>query len=548
MLNKLSITNYALIESLEMDMSSGFSVVTGETGSGKSIFLGALQLIIGERADLKVLFDVQKKCVIEAFFNSTKSINQTLASADLDVYEDLIIRREIHPSGKSRAFVNDSPVKLDFLKKLGLLLIDFHGQHQNRLIAQPDYQYSFIDSIGKNQLLLNDYKLVYDRYIKQSKLLYQVIEKEKSINNQREFLSFQLDELNKFSFEKWDEQQINEEHEMLSNFENVQQLFKEISFYNNSDDSLLVQLNSLRDLLAKLVKNLPALDDFNERLDSIYLELNELFIDLDKRAPAQDFDPFRMEELNEQLQLINKLNKKFNTSSLKGLILKKKDLQENLSSITSLSEQKFELENQVKKLYDQCLVKGDLLFEARKKNNTSIEKYLSQKLDKLSMPNVSIRIELENTKTPQSYGVDQLKFFISINKGSSYNEIADVASGGEIARILLAMKSLLNKQNTIPTIIFDEIDTGVSGKVANEVGQLLKELSKNTQVLTITHLPQVASMGNHHFKVSKAENKLRAYTEIKKLSKEDRILEIASMLGGAKPGKAAFDNAAELLN
>lgn len=548
MLNKLSITNYALIESLEMDMSSGFSVVTGETGSGKSIFLGALQLIIGERADLKVLFDVQKKCVIEAFFNSTKSINQTLASADLDVYEDLIIRREIHPSGKSRAFVNDSPVKLDFLKKLGLLLIDFHGQHQNRLIAQPDYQYSFIDSIGKNQLLLNDYKLVYDRYIKQSKLLYQVIEKEKSINNQREFLSFQLDELNKFSFEKWDEQQINEEHEMLSNFENVQQLFKEISFFNNSDNSLLVQLNSLRDLLAKLVKNLPALDDFNERLDSIYLELNELFIDLDKRAPAQDFDPFRMEELNEQLQLINKLNKKFNTSSLKGLILKKKDLQENLSSITSLSEQKFELENQVKKLYDQCLVKGDLLFEARKKNNTSIEKYLSQKLDKLSMPNVSIRIELENTKTPQSYGVDQLKFFISINKGSSYNEIADVASGGEIARILLAMKSLLNKQNTIPTIIFDEIDTGVSGKVANEVGQLLKELSKNTQVLTITHLPQVASMGNHHFKVSKAENKLRAYTEIKKLSKEDRILEIASMLGGAKPGKAAFDNAAELLN
>ncbi len=548
MLNKLSITNYALIESLEMDMSSGFSVVTGETGSGKSIFLGALQLIIGERADLKVLFDVQKKCVIEAFFNSTKSINQTLASADLDVYEDLIIRREIHPSGKSRAFVNDSPVKLDFLKKLGLLLIDFHGQHQNRLIAQPDYQYSFIDSIGKNQLLLNDYKLVYDRYIKQSKLLYQVIEKEKSINNQREFLSFQLDELNKFSFEKWDEQQINEEHEMLSNFENVQQLFKEISFFNNSDNSLLVQLNSLRDLLAKLVKNLPALDDFNERLDGIYLELNELFIDLDKRAPAQDFDPFRMEELNEQLQLINKLNKKFNTSSLEGLILKKKDLQENLSSITSLSEQKFELENQVKKLYDQCLVKGDLLFEARKKNNTSIEKYLSQKLDKLSMPNVSIRIELENTKTPQSYGVDQLKFFISINKGSSYNEIADVASGGEIARILLAMKSLLNKQNTIPTIIFDEIDTGVSGKVANEVGQLLKELSKNTQVLTITHLPQVASMGNHHFKVSKAENKLRAYTEIKKLSKEDRILEIASMLGGAKPGKAAFDNAAELLN
>lgn len=548
MLSKLSITNYALIESLEMDMSSGFSVVTGETGSGKSIFLGALQLIIGERADLKVLFDVQKKCVIEAFFNSTKSINQTLASADLDVYEDLIIRREIHPSGKSRAFVNDSPVKLDFLKKLGLLLIDFHGQHQNRLIAQPDYQYSFIDSIGKNQLLLNDYKLVYDQYIKQSKLLNQVIEKEKSINNQREFLSFQLDELNKFSFEKWDEQQINEEHEMLSNFENVQQLFKEISFYNNSDDSLLVQLNSLRDLLAKLVKNLPALDDFNERLNNIYLELNELFIDLDKRAPAQDFDPFRMEELNEQLQLINKLNKKFNTSSLEGLILKKKDLQENLSSITSLSEQKFELENQVKKLYDQCLVKGDQLFEARKKNNTSIEKYLSQKLDKLSMPNVSIRIELENIKKPQSYGVDQLKFFISINKGSSYNEIADVASGGEIARILLAMKSLLNKQNTIPTIIFDEIDTGVSGKVANEVGQLLKELSKNTQVLTITHLPQVASMGNHHFKVSKAENKLRAYTEIKKLSKEDRILEIASMLGGAKPGKAAFDNAAELLN
>ena len=548
MLKRLSINNYALIESLEIEFSSGFSVFTGETGSGKTILMGALQLLIGERADFKVLFNKEKKCTIEGFFDTSVTLNNFLSLNDLDVSDEIIVRREIHPSGKSRAFVNDSPVKLGLLRDLGFLVIDFHGQHQNRLLTQPAYQYSFIDDLGKNNSLIKNFRNSYNLYLTTAKKLKVILENERSINDQRDFLNFQLEELNKYSFENWNENEINEEFDLLSNFETIKHLFDEINNYNSGNDTILLKLNSLSGLLSNLSKKTPVFKDFESRINSIYLDLNELFIDLGKKQPSENVDPYRMDELDEKLQLINKLTKKFNTSTLNDLVHKKKELKSKLESLMVISDDKLLLEAEVDELLSKCIVHGKELYRARKINTSKIASYLSETLEKLSMPNVEIRIDLNLIELPHYFGLDQLKIFVSINKGSSFNEISDVASGGEISRILLAMKSLLNQENSIPTIIFDEIDTGVSGKVAIQVGQLLKELAIKSQVFSITHLPQVASLGEHHFKVEKTENELRAFTSIEKLSKENRVLEIASMLGGVKPGQAAIDNASELLN
>ena len=458
MLKKLSINNYALIESLEIDLSSGFSVFTGETGAGKTILLGALQLIIGERADFKVLFNKDKKCTIEGVFDASVSLNSFLSFNDLDLSDEIIVRREIHPSGKSRAFVNDSPVKLGFLKELGFLLIDFHGQHQTRLVSKPDYQYSFIDNLGKNNIVLSEYRIAFDLYQSKHKKLKAIQENELAINNQRDFLVFQLDELNKYSFENWDENEITEEFELLSNFESIKHLFVQIENYNDGNDSIALKINDLSSLISSLANKLPAFKDFESRVNSIYLELNELFLDLEKKQPSGNFDSYRMNELDEKLQLISKLTKKFNTSNLSDLVHKKLELKSKLESLAGISSDKLLLEAEVEELFNNCIVLGEKLYNARKLNTSKIEIFLSEKLKKLSMPNVNISVDLSLVDLPHYYGLDLLRIYVSINKGADFNEISDVASGGEMSRILLAMKSLLNKENSIPTIIFDEID------------------------------------------------------------------------------------------
>lgn len=385
-------------------------------------------------------------------------------------------------------------------------------------------------------------------YQSKQRKLKAIQENERSIHNQRDFLVFQLEELNKYSFENWDENEITEEFELLSNFESIKHLFEQIENYNEGNDSIALKINDLSTLLSSLSNKLPAFKDFESRAKSIYLELNELFIDLEKKQPSGNFDSYRMGELDDKLQLISKLTKKFNAVNLSDLVQKKLELKSQLESLAGISNDKLLLEAEVEELLENCVILGEKLFNARKLNTSKIEIFLSEKLKKLSMPNVNISVDLSLVDLPHYNGLDLLKIYVSINKGADFNEISDAASGGEMSRILLAMKSLLNKESSIPTIIFDEIDTGVSGKVAIEVGQMLKELSVKSQVFSITHLPQVASLGEHHFKVVKSENELRSFTSIEKLTKEKRILEIASMLGGSKPGKAAIDNASELLN
>ena len=548
MLSRLSVKNYALIESLEIDFSSGFSVFTGETGSGKSILMGALQLLMGERADFKSLFDKEQKCVVEGTFSSVDFLSELLNQNDLDVSPELIIRREILPSGKSRAFVNDTPVKLDVLKEIGFQLIDFHGQHKTRLLTFPHYQYSFIDNIGKSTNLLKKYQLCFSSYISKHKQLTELLEKEQSIKNKKEFLYFQLQELEKHSFNDWDEDSINKEYEYLANFENINSIFEQIDLLSSGTSAILPKLNELVALISQLTKKLSNFTEFENRAKNIYLELNELLMDLSRNFPESDFDPYKLENLNDQLQIINVLTKKFNVDSLEGLIRKKQEISDKLSSFEGISEEKQKLKYELESIRKECFSIGEQLFKVRIGSTSKIENHLSATLQKLSMPNVKIKIELSKVDEPHQFGTDALSIKVSLNKGSNFSAISDVASGGEMSRILLSMKSLINKQNAIPTTIFDEIDTGVSGKVANEVGLLLKELSINSQVFSITHLPQVASMGKNHFRVEKRENAHRTFTTITKLKREERVLEIAKMLGGTQPGKAAIENASELLN
>ena len=310
MLSRLSVKNYALIESLEIDFSSGFSVFTGETGSGKSILMGALQLLMGERADFKSLFDKEQKCVVEGIFSSVDFLSELLHQNDLDVSPELIIRREILPSGKSRAFVNDTPVKLDVLKEIGFQLIDFHGQHKTRLLTFPHYQYSFIDNIGKSTNLLKKYQRCFYSYISKHKQLTELLEKEQSIKNKKEFLDFQLLELEKYSFNDWDEDSINKEYEYLANFENINSIFEQIDLFSSGSRAILPKLNELVALISQLSKKLSNFTEFENRAKNIYLELNELLMDLSRNFPESDFDPYKLESLNDQLQTINVLTKK----------------------------------------------------------------------------------------------------------------------------------------------------------------------------------------------------------------------------------------------
>ena len=548
MLKKLFVQNYALIESLEIDFSSGFSVITGETGSGKSILLGALSLILGDRADHKVLFNKDRKCIIEGFFASNDILDSFLNKNDIDVENELIIRREIASNGKSRAFINDSPVKLELLRNIGSLLIDVHGQHENLLLGQLEYQYLFLDSAANTLELYNEYYQSYLIFEQTKKKLNQLLVREEEMTNKIDYINFQINELNKYPFENWDEKSINEEYNLLSNFDNVKQLFGKVNELSEGSNSIMNKLNDLNELLGEIVHSIPEIGDYQNRMNSICIEMEDLLLGLGKKDPSFDEDPIRLEELNNQIMIMNSLMKKFNVVDLNQLKNKKEELVINLSEFENISNEKEMLQNKVEESKNSCLKKGSVLYNARIKKIKIIEKHIDSILARLSMPNASLKLDLKNGQNIHQYGIEQLGIYISTNKGDKYHLINDVASGGELSRILLSMKTLLSNEKAIPTMIFDEIDSGVSGKVANEIGIILKELSLTSQVICITHLPQVAAIGSYHYHVIKETDENRTYTKIRLLKKEDRLFEIASMLGGEKPGKAAIDNASELLN
>ena len=547
MLSKLSIQNYALIDHLTLDLTKGFTVITGETGAGKSIILGAIDLILGKRADSKSIFNPSKKCVVEAFFSDVDFVKKILLSFNLDVFDELIIRREIKANGTSRTFINDSPVKLTELKEVTSKIIEINGQHITTKVGDVHFNYEFIDGFSNNKVL-NDYQEKYFSYKNAIKDFEDLSSKANLLKEKKDFLEYQIKELDEFPLEKWNEKELTAEYELISNQEEINQKIDLIDNLYNGANSVKHNLQSISEYFNQLSGNIAVFSDFYERIKSVNIELNDLFYELNNKVSIQSFDSNRVQELEELISTINFLIKKFNAVDLKDLQLKKSKLEEDLSSLMLIDDKLEKSSKLIQKYKLDCVSIGAALFKKRSHVSTEIASKLNTILHRLSMTHADVKIQVDAINSIHSKGTDSVDVLISANKGAAYSPIKTYSSGGELSRIVLAMKSLLNESKLISVLIFDEIDTGVSGKTASEIGFLLKDISNKTQIICVTHLPQVAAMGNAHYHVTKDSSGEITHTSIKKLDKESRLQILASMLGGEKTGRAALDNAAELLN
>ena len=548
MLSKLSIQNFALIDQLNLDLDNGFTVITGETGAGKSIILGAIDLILGKRADTKSIFDPSKKCIVEAFFSNVNTVNDLLSSFNLDVLDQLIIRREIGANGTSRTFVNDSPVKLTHLREITSKIIEINSQHITNKVGDLDFNYDFIDGFIANDETLNKYKAKYISYKNSVKDFNDLSEKSSLLKEKKDFLEYQIKELSEFPIENWNEDELIIEYDLISNQEEIIQKITLIDELYSGSHAVKENLQSITQYFDQLSENIAVFSDFHDRIKSVNIELNDLFYELNNKVNIQYSDTKRVKELEELISTINFLIKKFNVIDLNDLKLKKSKLESDLSSISDLDNQLNKSSKLIESCKSNCISIGNHLFNKRNKVSDEISKRLNSILHRLSMTHADIKVKVANDGIIHSNGIDSVDVMISANKGAAYSPIKAFSSGGELSRIVLAMKSLLNESNLIDVLIFDEIDAGVSGKTASEIGLLLKDISSRTQIICVTHLPQVAAMGNVHLHVTKDSSGEVTRTEIKKLNKENRLQILATMLGGEKTGRAALDNAAELLN
>lgn len=548
MLSKLSIQNFALIDQLNLDLDNGFTVITGETGAGKSIILGAIDLILGKRADTKSIFDPSKKCIVEAFFSNVNTVNDLLSSFNLDVLDQLIIRREIGANGTSRTFVNDSPVKLTQLREITSKIIEINSQHITNKVGDLDFNYDFIDGFIANDETLNKYKAKYISYKNAVKDFNDLSAKSSLLKEKKDFLEYQIKELSEFPIENWNEDELIIEYDLISNQEEIIQKITIIDELYSGSHAVKENLQSITQYFDQLSENIAVFSDFHDRIKSVNIELNDLFYELNNKVNIQYTDTKRVKELEELISTINFLIKKFNVIDLNDLKLKKSKLESDLSSISDLDNQLNKSAELIESCKSNCISIGNHLFNKRNKVSDEISKRLNSILHRLSMTHADIKVKVANDGIIHSNGIDSVDVMISANKGAAYSPIKAFSSGGELSRIVLAMKSLLNESNLIDVLIFDEIDAGVSGKTASEIGLLLKDISSRTQIICVTHLPQVAAMGNVHLHVTKDSSGEVTRTEIKKLNKANRLQILATMLGGEKTGRAALDNAAELLN
>lgn len=549
MLKSLYIDNYALIENLKIEFNKGLSIITGETGAGKSILLGALSLLTGKRADTSVLFDKEKKCVVEAIFDiKSYNLKDLFDKNDLEYDDNLIIRREIQSSGKSRAFINDTPVNLDVLQEISSKIIDIHSQHENLILNDPDFQLKVVDIYGDLNEDLEIYKSIYKNYneiLREFKLTEENYNKLKREVDYYNFLYKELEEVN------LKENELNEleiELEQLTHAEEIKSYLQNILKYYISDELNLIA--SVKDILYntdKLRKYIPEAGNLSTRLNSIIVELKDLYSEYEKLDGKIFLDPERLEYVNQRLNKIYNLLKKHNVKSDIELLQIKTDLKNKLDIIENSDERLKELENELRKKEKELLEKANNLSEKRKKIIPELENKITSMLSEVGMPQGRVKIELSFLSNFTERGIDVVSFKFSANKNVPLQDISKVASGGEISRLMLCIKSLLSEKLNLPTIIFDEIDTGISGEIANRVGEIIKNISKNRQVINITHLPQIASKGNYHYLVYKDDSSSRTKTYIKVLSDEEREIEIARMLSGEQITEAAIINARELL-
>ena len=549
MLLHLSVQNYALIDKLEVDFSKGFTVITGETGAGKSILLGALGLVSGSRADSQSLYDKQKKCIVEAVFDIKQYVlKHFFKEHDLDYETTLTIRREINPEGKSRAFVNDTPVTLNLLKDLSSSLIDIHSQHQTYSFSGSSFQLSIIDTCAGNTQLLAVYTELFTQYKLLEKQLYVLTEREMQAKKDVDYFQFQFDELDQADLILGEQEQLEQELQTLNNAEDIKlSLLKAAQGLNGGEINVLLTIADVKTLLSGISKFKPEIQELCERINSTYIELKDIVNDLESIEQDVVYDPSRIEHINNRLDFIYHLQQKHQLTTVQELIQLKNTLSDKLAEFNSLDVEIETLKNQKETIHKNLFEKATTLSENRKKSIPAIEKNTSNLLRELAMPHAQLKITVDSTEKINENGMDIVKFWFSANKGSELKELDKVASGGEMSRLMLSIKSQIARHSNLPTLIFDEIDTGVSGDVADKMGGLMQKISTNIQVIAITHLPQIAAKGNEHLYIFKEEKNNRTYSNLKRLDSKGRVGEIAKMLSTGTPTPAALKNAEELL-
>ena len=550
MLQNLRIQNFALIEETEVRLNQGLTVITGETGAGKSILLGALGLTLGNRADVSSLHDKAKKCIIEAQFNvKAYNLKAFFESNELDFEEVTSIRREITPEGKSRAFINDTPTTLNVLKELGDQLIDIHSQHETLLLKETNFQFELVDAFAQTTQLFADYKKQFSQLSKLKKQLEELTAQELQAKKELDYFQFQFNELEEAAIKVGVQQQLEEESETLENAEFIKgNLSKSSLAINGGDENIVSALALVKQQLQSVSKFGKQFNELFERVNSVSIELKELSKDIDASEEEVIYDNVRLEEVNTQLDKLNRLLKKHGVNTEEELLAIKDEIETKLQQFSSLELSIEKTNKEIVALEKQCKTLAKDLSDKRQKSTAGIEQNIKTMLTSLSMANAQFKIDLKPLDSLTSNGLDAISFLFTANKGAEFKELHKTASGGELSRLMLCLKALLAERTALPTIIFDEIDTGVSGDVADKIGNILFAMGKTMQVITITHLPQMASKGSNHLFVYKSDNKDKTTSSIKHLNKDERIAEIAKMLSTGTPTETALKNAKELLN
>ncbi len=556
MLKELHIRNFALIDKLDIDFGSGFSVITGETGAGKSIVLGAIGLLMGQRADTKAIKTGEQKCSIEAHFNlSAYDMKDWFDENEIDFdADDCIIRRELTASGKSRGFINDTPASVHQMKELGEMLMDVHSQHQNLLLQKEDFQLNTVDIIAHNTKEREEYSQAFHELHDAEKALAELKNSISDNRKNEEFMRFQLDELTAANLVKGEQEELEQEQESASHTEDIKSALYEADVLLNGDDNdIISNLKQVCSSIESITRVYPHVEELSERLESAYIEIKDIASDISSTLDDVEFDPERLEYINNRLDTIYSLEKKYSKGNVEELIEERDRLQKAIDAIDNSDEDLKELSAKVDTLRKKAQQLAETLTKTRTKAAKTVEDEIHKRLTALGMPNVQFAVELTCNKTEDSShltkdGQDKIAFMFSANKGMALRPVSQVASGGEIARVMLSLKAMISGAVKLPTIIFDEIDTGVSGKMAEKMADIMKEMGEaNRQVISITHLPQIAAKGSFHYKVEKHDTESGTTSLMRRLNDEERVQEIAQMLSGENITDAALTNARELL-
>ena len=549
MLKTLHISNYALISEINIGFNSGFSVITGETGAGKSIIIGALSLILGQRAESRFIKEGEEKAIVEAEFDIRDyRLEHFFEINELDFHpEQCIIRREITASGKSRAFINDTPVSLQLLRELSAKLIDIHSQHENLLLSDDQYQLQVVDNMAQNASILKQYQQYYSQWKNLQTQLSQLQKTADKQLSELDYLKFQFQQLEEAHLSENEQDDLEMELETLSHTEEIKQELQKAVFLLTDEQKSLVLLKEVIDAVGRIKSYISEGENWHKRLESVYIELKDIAQEITSLEENIDFHPDRLEWVDQRLNEIYTLEKKFKLSSISELLSLKENLKVELQHIESFDEEIDALKKKIAEAHKNVQQQAELLTKSRLNAVEPIEKFLKEQLSRLGMPNIQFKVEITDAAEFSETGKDTVQFLFSANKNQSLQPVAQIASGGEVSRLMLSIKSLMAHRAGLPTIIFDEIDTGVSGEIAHRMAEIMKEMSKNMQVIAITHLPQIAAKGNQHYRVFKDDSGKTTQTHINLIDREERIWEVAQMLSGENVTEVALGNAKELL-